>query len=100
LLFFSNIASAINIDNCSNLNQAGGQYYLTANIFNSSNKKCMNITADNVLLDCQGYTIDGIDTSQTPGVYANQSNTTVRNCVVTDWGYGIYYSGCFDNPAA
>ncbi|MFA5108838.1 MAG: right-handed parallel beta-helix repeat-containing protein [Candidatus Micrarchaeia archaeon] len=54
---------------------------------------CFNITAANITLDCAGYTITGSNTSNTFGVYSNQHNTTVKNCVIRDFYRGIYYSG-------
>jgi parallel beta-helix repeat protein len=47
-------------------------------------------------LDCQGHTIDGIDTEYTYGIYAYRSeetttNITIKNCILTDWWYGIWF---------
>ena len=81
------------IDNCTILNVPGATYYLTTDIIDSSATICMNITAENVTLDCQGHTIDGKDMDHTIGIYSNQFNTTVRNCVVTDWAEGIVFEG-------
>ena len=81
------------ISDCSVLNDAGAIYYLTADITDSAATTCMRITAENVTLDCQGHTIDGTDTGSTIGIYSNQFNTTVRNCVVTDWREGIVFEG-------
>jgi len=44
------------ISTCSNLNQANKVYCLASNI--SSNYTCLNISAQNVTLDCQGFTIN------------------------------------------
>lgn len=83
--------SAINIDNCSLLDTAGEIYNLTQDIDDSSNTTCVNVTADNVTLDCNGYKIDGVYSSSTYGVYAfGRDNVTVKNCNVTDWWYGVY----------
>ena len=81
------------IDNCAILNVSGATYYLTTDIIDSSATTCMNITAENVTLDCQGHKIDGKDRISTIGIYSNQSNTTVRNCLVTDWVEGIVFKG-------
>jgi len=37
------------------------------------------------VLDCQGYTIDGNDTSNVNGVYIQAANAMVWNCVLNDW---------------
>ncbi len=83
-----------NITNCTVLDVAGVTYYLINDIPNSDYTTCMNITANNVTLDCQGYLIDG-DDSGSYGIYARRAsatdtNITVKNCNVTDWNYGIY----------
>jgi parallel beta-helix repeat protein len=87
------------ISTCSVLDTAGATYTLTADIIDSSATVCMNITANNVTLDCQGHTIDGTDTLSTFGIYvyrasATTTNETIKNCTLTDWGYGIrlYFS--------
>ena len=48
------------------------------------------IGADDITLDCDGFTIDGVDTSATYGVnVTGRSNVVIRNCVTTDWAAGI-----------
>ena len=83
----------IDISTCTSLNTAGATYILTADITNSGASKCMNITAEDITLDCQGHTIDGTDAGGSYGVYSNQYNTTVKNCVITNWEMGICYEG-------
>jgi len=66
-----------------------GTYYLNDSIINSSIPSCINITANNVVLDCQGNTIDGDDATNY-GIVINRSaeettNITIRDCTVTDW---------------
>lgn len=73
-----------------------GTYVLTQNILNSSASTCINITSSDVIFDGAGYTIDGTDAQNTSGVYVYNSasairNVTVKNLIVTDWTYGIYY---------
>jgi parallel beta-helix repeat protein len=56
----------------------------------------MDIQANNIVLDCQGHIIDGIDTENTYGIYVYRSsptttNITIKNCVLTDWYYGIIF---------
>jgi hypothetical protein len=86
----------IQLDNCSILDQANKVYKLNTSISNSPNTTCMNITAENVTLDCQGNTIDGLYTLNTYGVLSTAYNTTVRNCTIDNWGYGIYYNVSHD----
>ena len=86
-------ADPIYISACSVLDTEGATYYLTADITNSGASICMDAQAANITLDCQGHTIDGIDNYRTIGVESSQYNTTVKNCVVTDWMIGISYYG-------
>lgn len=76
------------ITNCSALTSSG-LYYLTNDIVDSTNSSCMNITATDVVLDCQGNTIDGDDTADY-GIRIElddiqYTNVTVKNCTVKDW---------------
>ena len=80
---------------CYELDRAGTIYFLTADIEDSDVTNCMDITANNVTLDCQGHLIDGINEESTYGIYINRgsattTNITVKNCVLTDWRYGAY----------
>jgi len=79
------------LTDCSVLNQAGATYYLTEDIIETEAAICMSITAENVTLDCQGFTIDGIDNTDNYGIYSDQFNTTIKNCNLTDWGPGILF---------
>jgi hypothetical protein len=96
------------ISSCSVLDQAGEIYYLTADIINTSSGAsgvgpfdgiaCMHVTAANVTIDCQGHLIDGVDIiSETYGVYSDQFNTTIKNCVFTDWNNPIIWCNIADS---
>jgi len=83
------------VSDCSELTQANSTYLLTASIPGSPSKACMNVTENNIVLDCQGFTIDGTDAASSYGINitrktANNTNITVKNCILTDWTYGIY----------
>ena len=85
------------ISGCSDITSSG-TYYLTANITNSSTSMCINIEANNVILDCQGNIVDGDDTAYY-GIYVYRdpvetTNITIKNCIVTDWNYANI---CFDH---
>jgi len=94
LLFSKNVLADTYISSCQELNQSGETYYLTQDIINSGISKCIEITANNIVFDCQGHTIDG-DDSADYGIYINQvTNITLQNCNVTDWGNAnIYMNG-------
>ncbi|MFH1500758.1 MAG: LamG-like jellyroll fold domain-containing protein [archaeon] len=72
------------ISACTNLNISNTTYVLTQNI--SSAETCINITANNITLDCQGYWINysygGIRGS---GIYTKDTEKiTVKNCHITE----------------
>lgn len=91
--FLPNALGSVNISGCSELNVTGETYYLTQDITNSGNIVCMSMSASNVTLDCQGHTIDGVDAFITSGVNClpTITNGTVKNCILTDWTYGILF---------
>jgi parallel beta-helix repeat protein len=83
------------ITSCQALDTTGATYTLQNNITNESTSYCMNISADGVTLDCQGYTIEG-NGSADYGIYVNRAsqystNITIKDCIVSEWDtYGIY----------
>ncbi len=88
---------------------SSGVYVLTQNIIHSTAKTCVNITSSNVIFDGAGYTIDGVDATDTYGIYVYNpttalTNVTVKNLIVTGWNSGIYYqnttSGNISNNTA
>ncbi|MEM3405937.1 MAG: NosD domain-containing protein [Candidatus Pacearchaeota archaeon] len=98
ILFFYNsisfVSAATEISSCTTITSPG-EYTLTADIINSSASICIDIQANDVTLDCQGYTIDGKDTSNTYGIRVYRSSSTdtnviIKNCILTDWFGGIY----------
>ena len=56
------------IDNCAKLVDSYGEYVLTSDIINSSTSYCINISANNIVFDCQNHLIDGDDSAQY-GIY-------------------------------
>jgi len=82
LVYTHNITDCITIE-------VPGTYYLVKDIIDSSTFMCINIIADDVVLDCLSHKIDG-DDSMSYGVYvgrssATDSNVTLKDCEVTDW---------------
>jgi len=77
--------SNITISDCTVLDQANGHYYLDSDITDSSTSNCMDITANNVTLDCQGHTIDGNNVADYGINIENVVGITIKNCTVTDW---------------
>jgi hypothetical protein len=79
--------STVEISDCSVLDQIGATYYLTADITDSSESTCMDITGTNITLDCQNYIIDG-DTSGDAGISTGEGSI-VKNCRVSDFDKGV-----------
>lgn len=89
---------ATSVSSCTTISSPG-VYILTANITGSSaNPTCMSIQSNDVILDCQGNIIDGLDSSNTNGVRVqSRSNITVQNCRFSDWTWGIYLETTLDS---
>ncbi|MFC1755123.1 LamG-like jellyroll fold domain-containing protein, partial [Thermoproteota archaeon] len=87
------------ISACRELNESDKVYYLTQNV--ASDRTCFNLSAENVTLDCKGYTIKygSSDTVWGPAVRIYNNYTTVKDCIIirnetgADYGYGIFMRG-------
>ena len=77
-----------------------GSYYLTTNVVGVSGENGINISANNVTLDLNGFSVQGIS-GVWSGVYihAGYTNVTVRNGNISGWGTISTYSGveCYAN---
>ncbi|MFC1742151.1 LamG-like jellyroll fold domain-containing protein [Nanoarchaeota archaeon] len=61
---------------------------LDADISYSGTEKCLQIGADDITLDCSGFTIDA--TGDGTAIYAyGYDNITIKNCVLVNFDYGI-----------
>ncbi|MCA9497375.1 MAG: right-handed parallel beta-helix repeat-containing protein, partial [Nanoarchaeota archaeon] len=76
------------ISTCSILSSSG-YYNLTADILNSSVNSCLNVSANNVVLDCQGHLVQGngsvgnaIDVTRSS---QESANVTIKNCRIENW---------------
>jgi parallel beta-helix repeat protein len=90
LVFFAQPANAsTTVSACGNLGSAGETYVLTSNV--SATGNCLNITASNVFLDCQGFGINGNGVGAAINS-SGQTNLTVRNCVIMTFDRGVAFS--------
>lgn len=87
-----------NIDSCGQIS-IPGVYTFNASIIDSSTSDCIDITSEDVVIDCNGHTIDGNDVASR-GVYfnlgynTNTPNITLMNCNISNWAsYNIYTNG-------
>ena len=53
----------------------------------------IRISASNILLDCNGATLQGNGGSEGIEIYYLQSNIGIKNCIVKDYEYGIKSTG-------
>lgn len=79
----------VSISNCSNLTSAGENYTLAANITLASSI-CFRVQAANVTLDCNGFSLTGGNASGNFAIYTNQFNTTIKNCIISNFSTGLY----------
>jgi parallel beta-helix repeat protein len=92
-LIFVNTVLAVDIASCQKITTSG-EYTLTNDVI--SNGTCFDIQADNVILDCNGYSLTGIDSNfGSNGVsnYGGYDHVTVKNCIITGYGNGIDFEG-------
>lgn len=67
-----------------------GSYYLTTNLAGVSAKNGIEITANNVTLDLNGFALQGVSGGNVVGIYIPfaQTNITVRNGTISGLGSG------------
>ena len=86
------------VTGCQPLSIANTEYILSQNV--TSTGTCFTVTAQNVTLNCAGYAVN-YSTNGTVGygVFTNQFNTTVKNCIITEGNtagnnkHVIFFSG-------
>lgn len=81
------------ISSCTTIDQPG-QYVVGSDIQASDGPTCIDVQADDVVIDGAGYTISGQGSSGGQvGVSADsRSNVTVRNLELTDWATGVNFT--------
>ncbi|MDB4303961.1 hypothetical protein N9934_04160, partial [Desulfosarcina sp.] len=77
---------------CGTLGAANTVYTLTNDV-SISGSTCFTITAQNVTLNCSGFSVTGDNTSATNAVYSTQYNTTIQNCNIDNFDDSIYFDG-------
>ena len=75
---------------CGELGTAGATYNMYANA-SINGATCFNITAENVTLDCNGFSISGNNTPEAFGVVSGQNYTAIKNCRITGFDSGIVF---------
>jgi PGF-pre-PGF domain-containing protein len=85
ILVSINLVNAIDIIDCSNLNQNGTYYNLTQSLTSEGN--CFEITGNNIILNLRGYEIIGDSTGK--GIYVLGENVTIKNGIISNFSDGI-----------
>ncbi|MBS3094430.1 PQQ-binding-like beta-propeller repeat protein, partial [Candidatus Pacearchaeota archaeon] len=78
----NNLLSVINISACGSLSAANGNYNLNQNI--NSSGTCITISANNITLNCLGFTINYSQINVGNGIRNfGKNQTTIKNCLIT-----------------
>ncbi|MDD5182065.1 MAG: NosD domain-containing protein [Candidatus Nanoarchaeia archaeon] len=79
------------VTNCMNLTESNSIYKLDNSLSGTqTNKRCIDIQADDLILDCDVYSLTGSHLINTIGIYASdRDNITIQNCTVNHYNYGI-----------
>lgn len=95
------ISATTSIYDCGILNTTGTTYQLQNDISNtSSDATCIDIIANNIIFDLNGYTITGEDqqSSPTKGInVSNANNILIKNGNITNEQYGIIIDSASNN---
>ena len=92
LLLLTGVAVAVDVACGTALNSPGTTYTLNASS-SINGSTCFNVSVANVTVDCMGWSITGNNTVNTYGIYSTKSNTTIKNCVISNFATGIYFLG-------
>jgi len=71
-----------------------GEYRLTGDVIDSSLGIAITVLSSDVVIDGQGYKLDGVDSGSTYAIRVVQGgssfrNVHIKNMVVTDWNFGV-----------
>ena len=81
---------AVDINQCATLGSANGIYDLTSSFINDSNGgSCLYVSANNVTLNCHGYTVNL--TANATLLYSFKTNTVIRDCIFYSSANSTYY---------
>jgi hypothetical protein len=82
-LFLAGNASALTtIDSCQTLSSVGETYVLNASIDDSVSSTCFSFSANNMTLDCNGFTINMTNIPSTVFNLGSVENAVVKNCII------------------
>lgn len=84
------------VDACGSLD-ASGEYILNTSLTSDPNANCIEINSNDVVLDCDGYSITGDQSIGFAGIWVwfQISNITVHDCNTRNSSAGIFLFGTF-----
>jgi parallel beta-helix repeat protein len=92
-LFVVSASAVTNVSECETTIDTPGEYHLNQSITGEGLPFCITIDSDDVLLDCKGHTMIGVEImggSRGIGIsISNQKNITVKNCIISSFSTGI-----------
>jgi parallel beta-helix repeat protein len=94
VLFSFSISYATDISSCQTLSSTD-TYTLTQNV--ASGNTCFNMSADGVVLNCQGYTINYSQSASGHGILFTSGidSVTIKNCIIEQGGTSSSSNGIF-----
>lgn len=83
----------LSVSSCGFANSSG-TYRLSQSLqYTDANASCINMTGDNVVLDCNGFALTGNRTEGQQGINASGvANVTVKNCIISNFTDGIVFA--------
>lgn len=79
------------ISACGTLNSPNSVYTLTANAV-ASGGSCFSIEAQNITLNCNGFSIIGDLTADSYGIESFNNLTNISNCIISNFSEGIVFN--------
>ena len=86
LFLIMSAVKATDISSCGYAINSSGEYFVTQNLTAPPNT-CIVVNSDDVILDCQGYSLIGSGLGY--GIEDYSQNTTIRNCNIIDFDNGM-----------
>lgn len=88
LVLVDSVIAATNITSCQQITSSG-DYTLNQSINISSYAACLDVTSNDVSIDCQGFTIGGNVEGERAIFMNGTTNLTVQNCLLDNYRYSL-----------
>ena len=86
------VSADTEITNCGEINVSDNYFLSDDLITNQALENCIEITADNVNIDCSDFVFENINSNEATTLFyvANQENINIDNCNIKNYDTGIY----------